>query len=80
MFQLTWERDGVVLECYTDLLKGRFEWVRLRKFWTEGDARLFQMSRCPKMTENEVKMLARQYNAGDRFMFNGRRMRTSRVV
>ena len=80
MFQLVWERDGVVLEVHTDLLKGRFEWVRLRKFITEGDARLFQMSRCPKMTENEVKMLARQYNAGDRFMFNGRWMRTSRVV
>lgn len=80
MFQLTWERDGVVLEVHTDLLKGRFEWVRLRKFITEGDARLFQMSRCPKMTENEVKMLARQYNAGDRFMFNGRWMRTSRVL
>lgn len=69
MFQLVWERDGVVLECHTDLLKGRFEWVRLRKFITEGDARLFQMSRCPKMTENEVKMLARQYVGSDRFTF-----------
>ena len=80
MFQLVWERDGVVLECHTDLLKGRFEWVRLRKFWTEGDAKLFRDTRVPKMTDNEVKMLARQYNAGDRFMFNGRWMRTSRVV
>lgn len=69
MFQLTWEPDGVVLECHTDLFKGRFEWVRLRKFITEGDARLFQMSRCPKMTENEVKMLARQYVGSDRYTY-----------
>lgn len=78
MFQLTWERDGVVLEVHTDLLKGRFEWVRLRKFITEGDARLFQMSRCQNMTESEVKMLARQYVGSDRYAFNGRWMKTIR--
>lgn len=79
MFQLVWERDGVVLECHTDLLKGRFEWVRLRKFLSVGDARLFQMSRCPKMTENEVKMLAWQYDGRYRFTYcAGRWMRTIR--
>lgn len=55
--------------CHTDLLKGRFEWVRLRKFLTEGDARLFQMMRCQKMTDNEVKMLARQYVGSDHFAY-----------
>lgn len=64
MFQLVRERDGVVLEVYTDLMKGRFEWVRLRKFWTEGDVKLFRDTRAPRMTDNEVKMLTRQYNAG----------------
>ena len=72
MFQLTWECDGVVLEVHTDLLKGRFEWVRLRKFRTEGDARLFQMSHCPKMTENEVKRMAMQYVDSDHYAFYGR--------
>lgn len=78
MFQLVWEHDGVVLEVHTDLLKGRFEWVRLRKFITEGDARLFQMTRCPMMTENEVKMLARQYVDSDRYTFCGRWRKTNR--
>lgn len=78
MFQLVYENDGVVLEAHTDIIKSRFEWVRLRKFWTEGDAKLFRMTRSPLMTDNEVKMLARQYESGKRYMFNGRRMLTSR--
>ena len=82
MFQLVWEYDGVVLEVYTDMFSraGRFEWVRLRKFWNEGDAKLFRDTRVPKMTDNEVKMLARQYRATDRFMYNGRWMRASRCL
>ena len=78
MFQLTWGQDGVVLEVHTDIISGRFEWVRLRKFWNEGDAKLFRMTRCPKMTTNEIKMLARQYEASKRYCFNGHWQVTSR--
>ena len=78
MFQLTWEEDGVVLEVHTDIISGRFEWVRLRKFWNEGDAKLFRMTRSPKMTTNEIKMLARQYEASKRYCFNGHWQVTSR--
>ena len=80
MFQLTYEADGVVLEVHTDIISGRFEWVRLRKFWNEGDAKLFRMSRCPRMTENEIKMLARSYEGSKRYCFNGRWMVTSRQM
>ena len=80
MFQLTWEDDGVVLEAYTDLLGGRHEWVRLRKFIGEGDAKLFREVRCPKLTDNEVKMLARKYVGLDHYTYcAGRWMKTLRV-
>ena len=72
VFQLVWKKDGVVLECYTNLLSERYKWIPLRKFRLDGDARLYQMSRCNSLSDTDIKILARQYRDDVYYVFNKR--------
>lgn len=71
-FQLVWKKDGVVLECYTNLFSERYKWIPLRKFRLDGDARLYQMSRCHSFSDNDIKILARSYRDDVYYVFNKR--------
>lgn len=70
MFQIKNEKDGYLLEVHTDLLssvEGYFQWVPLRKFELQGDAFLYRDSWAPKLTDLNIKHLAKHYNPNQLF-------------
>lgn len=75
MMQLVYQKDGVVLEARTDMLSRdrRMEWVPPRKFFGEGDAKLYREHVRQKLTVNQVLMLARQYNPRKLYCYDWKR-------
>lgn len=52
--------------------EGRYEWVPLRKFWNEGDAKLYR-EMAKQLPKTHIKMLARNYDPNKEYVYDGRR-------
>lgn len=64
-FGINYENGGyVVLVLLRNVDNGDFpRWYRLRNFGLrQGDARCFKEFDCPRLTDNQIKMLIKSYN------------------
>lgn len=70
--------DGFVVTLTQIWEDGRLHEKPLRKFKEQGDAMVFKLHDCPKLTELQIKMLVKTYNPKRKYVrINERRFRVS---
>ena len=59
--------DGYVVTLTRLWEDGTLKSKPLRKFKEQGDAKVFQLHDCPKLTELQIKMLVKNYDPTKKF-------------
>ncbi len=61
-FAINWN-NGYVICVLMKNERGFMQWFPLRNFGEhQGDAKLFKYADCPELTDNQIRMLIKNYN------------------
>lgn len=73
-FAIEYEDGGFVVTHKTIKPNGYIGWVPLRKFKDQGDAFVYRECDCPKLTDTQIRSLAKIYDPHKRYKrINGKK-------